>query len=136
MSSSSSQERHPAQGDMTRYRTGLFDDENCVERKSKTFCLASMVRQFLESEEVRKGSASFDDEDGHEHKPKRYCSRLGQLYLTPRLSFADSTLTYSVLLILFSIRVLRGFEYISYSLPASLAAGKSLSDQVMFVGNR
>jgi len=95
-----------------------------------------MVRQFLESEEVRKGSASFDDEDGHEHKPKRYCSRLGQLYLTPRLSFADSTLTYSVLLILFSIRVLRGFEYISYSLPASLAAGKSLSDQVMFVGNR
>jgi len=66
--------RHPAQGDMTRKRRGLFDDENCAKRKSKRFRLASMAREFLESLEVRKGSASFDDEDGDERKPKRYRS--------------------------------------------------------------
>jgi len=68
--------QHPAQGDMTRKRRGLFNDENCDERKSKRFPLASMARELLESEELRKRSASFDDEDGHERKPKRYRSSL------------------------------------------------------------
>jgi len=63
--------RHPAQGDMTRKRRGLFDDDNCDERKSKRFRLASMARALLESEEVHKRIASFNDEDGHERKPKR-----------------------------------------------------------------
>jgi len=57
---------------MTRKRRGLFDNEHCDERKSNRFRLASMAREFLESEEVRKRCASFDDEDGHERKPKRY----------------------------------------------------------------
>jgi len=68
--------RHCAQGDMTRKSRGLIDDENCGERTSKRFRLASMAREFLESEEVWKRSASFDDEDGHERKPKRYLSSL------------------------------------------------------------
>ena len=68
--------RHPAQGDMTPKRRGLFDDQNCDERKSERFRLASMARVILESEEVRKRSASFDDEAGHERKPKRYRSSL------------------------------------------------------------
>jgi len=68
--------RHPAQGDLTRKRRGLCDDENYDERKSNRFRLASMAREFLESEEVRKRSSSFDDEDGHERKPKRYRSSL------------------------------------------------------------
>ena len=63
---------HPAQGDMTRKGRGLFDDENCDERKSNRFRLASMDREFLESEEVRNGSASCDDKDGHKRKPKIY----------------------------------------------------------------
>jgi len=67
---------HPAQGDMTWKRRGVFDDENCDERKSKRFRLASMARECLESEQLRKRSASFDDEDGHERKPKRYRSSL------------------------------------------------------------
>jgi len=68
--------RHPAEGDMTRNRRGLLDDENCDKRKSRRFRLASMAREFLESQEVRKHSALFDDEDGHERKPKRYRSSL------------------------------------------------------------
>ena len=68
--------RHPAQDDMTRKRRGLFNNENCDERKSKRFRLASMAREPLESEEVRKRSASFDDADGHQRKPKRYHSSL------------------------------------------------------------
>jgi len=68
--------RHPAQGDMTWKRRGLFDDQNCDERKSKRFRLACMARELLESEEVRKRSASFDDKDGQEGKPKRYRSSL------------------------------------------------------------
>ena len=68
--------RHPAQGDMTQKRRGLFDDQNCDKRKSKRFRLASMARELLESVEVRKRSASFDAEDGHERKPKRCCSSL------------------------------------------------------------
>ena len=68
--------RHPAQGDMRRKRRDLFDDENCDERKSKRFRLASMARAFLEGEEVRKHSASFDYEDGHKRKPQRYRSSL------------------------------------------------------------
>jgi len=68
--------RHPAQGDMTQKRKGLFDDKNCDERKSKRFRLASMAREYLETEEVWKRSASFDDEDGHERKPQRYGSSL------------------------------------------------------------
>ena len=83
--------QHPAQGDITQQRRGLFDDENCDEHKSKRFRLASMARELLESEEVRKRSASFDDEDGHERKPKRYRSSLLEFDLTPRLSFAEST---------------------------------------------
>jgi len=55
---------------MTQKRRGRFDDENCDERKSKRFRLASMARVFLESEEVRKRSASFDDEDGHSVSPR------------------------------------------------------------------
>jgi len=51
-----------------------------------------MAREFLESEVVRKRSASFDDEDGHERKPKTYYrSSLSEFDLTPRLSFAVST---------------------------------------------
>jgi len=68
--------RHPAPGDMTQKHRGLFDIESCDERKSKRFRLASMAREFWESEEVRKHSASFDDEDGHERMPKRYRSSL------------------------------------------------------------
>jgi len=68
--------RHPAQGEMTEQPWGLFDDENCDERKSKRFRLPSMAREVLESEKVRKCSASFNDEDGHEHKPERYRSSL------------------------------------------------------------
>ena len=63
---------HPAQGDMTRKRRGLFNDKNCDEGKFKRFPLASMARNLLESEEVRKRSAYFDDENGHERKPTRY----------------------------------------------------------------
>ena len=61
---------HPTQGDMTRKRRGLFDDAHCNERTSKRFCWASMAREFLEAEEVRKRSASFDDDDGHKCKPR------------------------------------------------------------------
>jgi len=68
--------RHPAQGDMTQKRWGLFDNQKWDERKSKRFRLASMAREFLESEEVRKRSASFDGENGPERKPKRYRSSL------------------------------------------------------------
>jgi len=68
--------RHPSQGDMPRKRRGLFNDKNCDECKSKRFRLASMAREFLESEEVRQRSASFDDQDSHERKPKRYRSSL------------------------------------------------------------
>jgi len=68
--------RHSAQGDMTRRCRGLFEDEDCDERKSKRFRLACVAREFLEDEEVWKCSASFDDEDGHERKAKRYSSSL------------------------------------------------------------
>jgi len=68
---------HPAQGDMTRQRRGLFNDENSDEHKLKRFCLASMARELLESEEVGKRSASFYDEDGQERKTKKYRSSLG-----------------------------------------------------------
>jgi len=61
---------------MTGKRRGVFDDQNCDERKSKRFRLASMSRELLESVEVRKCSASFDDEDGDERKPERYRSSL------------------------------------------------------------
>jgi len=61
---------------MTRKPRGLLDDEYSDERKSNRFRLASMGREFLESEKVRKRSASADDEDGHERKPKRYRSSL------------------------------------------------------------
>ena len=61
---------------MSRKRRGLFDDENCHERKSKRFVLASMAREFLESEEVWKRSASCYDEDGNDHKSKKYLSSL------------------------------------------------------------
>ena len=43
--------QHPVYVDMKR--KGLFDNENCDERKSKRFRLVSMAREFLESEEVR-----------------------------------------------------------------------------------
>ena len=68
--------RHSAQGDMTRKGRALFEDQNFDQRKSNRFHLASMAREFLESDEIRKCSASFDDEDGHECKPKRYRSSL------------------------------------------------------------
>ena len=83
--------RHHVQGDMTRKRRGLFDHENCDERKSKRIRLASMARELLKSEEVRKGSASFHDEDAHERKPKRSLLSLSEFDLTLRLSFAEST---------------------------------------------
>jgi len=67
---------HPAPGDMTWKRRGLIADENCHEPKSNRFRLASMAREFLESDEVPKRSASFDDENGHTHNPKRYRWRL------------------------------------------------------------
>jgi len=67
---------HPAQGDMTRQHQGLFDDQSSDERKAKIFHLASMDRQFLAREEVRRASTSFHDEDGHERNPKRYCLSL------------------------------------------------------------
>jgi hypothetical protein len=86
--------RRPAQGDMRRKRRGLFDDENCDERKSKRFRLVSMAREFLEGEEARKRSASFDDEENDAGKPKpnRYRSSLASeslMDLTARLSFAE-----------------------------------------------
>jgi len=68
--------RHPAQGDMRLKSRGLLNNENCDERKSIRFRLASMAREFLESEEVPKCSASFDDGTGHECKPQRYRSSL------------------------------------------------------------
>jgi len=83
--------QHPAQGEMTQKRRGLFDDENCDEHKSRGIRWASIPREFLESKEVRKRSASFDDKDGYERKPKRYLSSLGEFDLRPRLSFAEST---------------------------------------------
>jgi len=82
---------HPAQGDMTQKRRGLFDDESCNERKSKRFRFPSMARELLETEEVQKLSASFDDEDDHERKHKGYRSSRLDFYLTPGLSFAEST---------------------------------------------
>jgi len=42
--------RHVARGDMTRKRRCLFDDENCDDSKSMSFCLASMASELLESE--------------------------------------------------------------------------------------
>ena len=111
----------PAQGDMRRKRRGLIDDENLDKRRFKRFHLVSMARELLKTEEARKRSASFNDEESHERNPKRFRSSLASeslIDLTARLSFAESTKTYSVLVIFFSIRVLRGFEYISYSLPA------------------
>jgi len=83
--------RHPAQADMTRKRRGLFDDENCDERKSKRFRWAFMAREVWESEEVRERRASFHDEDGQESMPKRYGSSRGEFDLTLCLSFAKST---------------------------------------------
>jgi len=74
---------------MTRKHLGLFDDENCAEPKSKNFGLASMARELLECEEVRKGRTSFDDNDGHERQHKRYLSSLGEFDLTPPLSFTE-----------------------------------------------
>ena len=68
--------QHPAQGDMTRNCRGLFDDQNCDDRKSKRFCLASMAREFFHSEEGSKRRPSFDDKEGHEPKPRRYRSSL------------------------------------------------------------
>jgi len=66
----------PSQGDMTWKGRGLFDDDNCDEGKSKRFRLASMAREHLECEEVRKRSATFDDKHGHAGKPKRYRASL------------------------------------------------------------
>ena len=83
--------RYPAQSDRTGKRRGLFDHENCSERKSKRFRLPSMASEFLEREEGGKRSASFDDEDGHERRPKRYRWSLGEIDLPPHLSFAEST---------------------------------------------
>ena len=86
--------RRPAHEDMRRKHRGLFDDQNCHERKSKRFRLVSMAREFLDREEVRKRSASFDDEESHECQPKRFRSTLASkrlMDLTARLSFAEST---------------------------------------------
>jgi len=68
--------RPRAQGDMTPKRRGRFEDQNCDEPSSKGFGLTSMSRELLESEEVRKRSASFDNEDGHERKPQSYLASL------------------------------------------------------------
>jgi len=68
--------RHPAQGDQARKCRGLFDDENCDERKSKRSRLASVARELFESEEIQKRCASLDEADGHEREPKRYGSNL------------------------------------------------------------
>ena len=86
--------RCPAHGDMRQKRRGLFDDENCDERKSKRFRLVSMAREFLDREEARKRSASFDDKESHECQTKRFRSSLvseSLMDLTARLSFAEST---------------------------------------------
>ena len=85
--------RRPALGDMKS--RGLLDDENCDERKSKRFRLVSMAREFLESEEGWKRSASHYDEGSlsHERKPKRFRSSLHSeslMDLTARLSFSES----------------------------------------------
>ena len=85
--------RRPAHGNMKR--KGLFDNENCDERKSKRFRLIAMAREFLESEEVRKRSASPHDDTSlsHERKPKRFRSSLDSESLmdwTAFLSFAES----------------------------------------------
>ena len=75
-------------------RRDLFNNKKCDERKSKRFRLVSMAREFLETEEAQKRSASFDDERSHERKPKRFRSSLDSeslMDLTARLSFAKST---------------------------------------------
>ena len=79
---------------MRRKCRGLFDDENCDDRKSKRFRLVSMAREFLKTEDARKRSASFDDEGSHERKPKRFRSSLdseGLMDLIVHLLFAEST---------------------------------------------
>ena len=48
--------RHYAQGDLRWKPTGLMDDENCEELRSRRFRLVSMAREFLETEEAVKGS--------------------------------------------------------------------------------
>jgi len=63
--------QHPAGRDISQKRRGLFDNETCEMCKLKIFCLASMAREVLASEDVRKWSTSSDDEDGPERKPKR-----------------------------------------------------------------
>ena len=85
--------RHPANDDMRRKRMGLFDDENCDERKSKRCRLVSIARTLLETVEAQKRSASIDDEGSHERKPKGFCSSLDSetlMDLTAHLSFAES----------------------------------------------
>jgi len=64
--------RHRGQSNMTRKPRGLLDDQNCDEHKSKRFHLASMTREFLQTEEVPKRSPTFDYKDGHARKPKIY----------------------------------------------------------------
>ena len=76
---------------MTQKGRGLFDDENCDERKSRRFRLTFRAREFLEREELGKRSASFDDEDGHGCKTKRYPFSLCEFALTRSISFAKST---------------------------------------------
>ena len=70
---------------------GLIDYENCDEHRSKRFRLVSMAREFLETEEAQKRSASFDDKKRHERNPKRFRSSLASeslIDLTAHLSFA------------------------------------------------
>jgi len=83
--------QHPAQGDMTWKRRGLFDDKHCDGCKSTRFHLAFMARESLESEVLGKRTASFDEEDGHACKPKRYRSSLSEVAFTPHLFFPEYT---------------------------------------------
>ena len=53
-----------------------------------------MAREFLETEEAPKPSASFDEEESYQRNPKRFRSGLASeslMDLTARLSFAQST---------------------------------------------
>ena len=54
----------------------------------------SMAREFLETEEAWKRSASFDDKESNERNPRRFRSSLASeslMNLTACLSFAEST---------------------------------------------
>ena len=72
---------------------GLFDDDNCDERKSKGFHLVTMSKDLLDRKEVPKRSGSFDEEESHERQPKRFRSSLAcesLMDLTALVSFAKS----------------------------------------------